>query len=138
MECPRQLEQLAVGHHVLNGGFEVANPSNLRLAGAAGALCSNVSDLLKWQVALTHDYPPLWSRMITPETLLDYGYGVSVQNGDQGPMIMHDGATAGFNSFFIYYPERDLNIVLLTNTDGFDSHLRAFASLVASKILAAP
>ncbi len=53
-------------------------------------------------------------------------------------MMMHDGATAGFNSFFIYYPEQDLNIVLLTNTDGFDSHLRAFASLVASKILQSP
>ena len=80
--------------------------------------------------------------MITTETttegrLLDYGYGVSVQNGDYGPMMMHDGATAGFNSFFIYYPDQDLNIVLLTNTDGFDSHLRAFASLIASKILSA-
>jgi CubicO group peptidase (beta-lactamase class C family) len=139
-ECPPQSELLAVGHHALNGGFEVANPSNLRLAGAAGALCSNIGDLLRWQVALTHDRPELWNQMITPETLpdgrlLDYGYGVSVQNGDQGPMMMHDGATAGFNSFFIYYPEQDLNIVLLTNTDGFDSHLRAFATLVASKIL---
>jgi D-alanyl-D-alanine carboxypeptidase len=142
-ECPAQAKLLAVGHHAVNGGFEVANPSNLKLAGAAGALCSNVGDLLRWQIALTHDHPELWDRMITLETtlegrLLDYGYGVSVQTGNQGPMMMHDGATAGFNSFFIYYPEKDLNIVLLTNTDGFDSHLRAFASLVASKILRSP
>lgn len=140
MECPSPSALLAVGHHAVNGGFEVANPSNLKLAGAAGALCSNISDLLRWQVALTHDHPELWDQMVTPETLsdgrlLDYGYGVSVQTGEQGPMRMHDGATAGFNSFFIYYPEQDLNIVLLTNTDGFDSHLRAFATLIASRIL---
>ena len=142
-ECPGESEGLAVGYHAVNGGLEAANPSNLKLAGAAGALCSNISDLLKWQVSLTHDHPELWERMITLETtsegrLLDYGYGVSVQSGDLGSMMMHDGATAGFNSFFIYYPEHDLNIVLLTNTDGFESHLRAFASLVASKIVSSP
>ncbi len=139
-ECPSQPDLLAVGHHAINGRLEVANSSNLKLVGAAGALCSNIVDPLRWQVALTHDYPKLWEQMITPETtlegrLLDYGYGVSVQHGDQGPMIMHEGATAGFNSFFIYYPEHDLNIVLLTNTDRFESHLRAFAYLIASKIL---
>ena len=139
-ECPAQSDLLAVGHHAVNGELEVANPSNLKLAGAAGALCSNIVDLLSWQVVLIHDYPKLWEQMITPETtlegrLLDYGYGVSVQHGDQGPMMMHEGATAGFNSFFIYYPEHDLNIVLLTNTDRFESHLRAFAYLIASKIL---
>jgi len=142
-ECPSQSALLAVGYHAVNGGFEAANPSNLKLAGAAGALCSDIGDLLKWQVSLTHDHPELWDRMITPETtlegrLLDYGYGVSVQTGDQGPMMMHDGAMAGFNSFFIYYPEQDLTIVLLTNTDGFESHLRAFATLVASKLLGSP
>lgn len=139
-ECPAQSDLLAVGHHAVNGELEVANPSNLKLAGAAGALCSNIVDLLRWQVVLTHDYPKLWEQMITPETtlegrLLDYGYGVSVQTGDQGSMMMHEGATAGFNSLFIYYPEHDLNIVLLTNTDRFESHLRAFAYLIASRVL---
>ncbi len=67
-ECPSQAKLLAVGHYAVNGGFEVANPSNLKLAGAAGALCSNVGDLLRWQIALTHDNPELWHRMIIPET----------------------------------------------------------------------
>jgi CubicO group peptidase (beta-lactamase class C family) len=144
-ECPSQSGLLATGYHAANAEFEMARPSNLRLAGAAGALCSNVGDLLRWQEALTHGEvlrPELWEKMITPEELangrlLDYGFGVSVQQGEHGPAIMHEGATAGFNSFFIYYPELDLNIVLLTNTDGFDSHLRAISSLVASKLLRA-
>jgi CubicO group peptidase (beta-lactamase class C family) len=142
-ECPSSGDLLATGYHAINEAFEAASPSSLKLAGAAGALCSNVRDLLSWQVALTHGQilpPELWERMITPETLpsgrlLDYGFGVSVQSGDNGLAIMHEGATAGFNSFFVYYPEQDLNIVLLTNTDGFDSHLRAIGSLVASKLL---
>ncbi|HEY3476563.1 MAG TPA: serine hydrolase domain-containing protein [Anaerolineales bacterium] len=144
-ECPSSSDLLATGYHAANEEFELARPSNLELGGAAGALCSNVGDLLRWQVALTHGRvlrPELWERMITPERLstgrlLDYGFGVSVQQGDHGLAIMHEGATAGFNSFFIYYPEHDLNIVLLTNTDGFDSHLRAISSLVASKLLRA-
>jgi D-alanyl-D-alanine carboxypeptidase len=143
--CDSQIETLAVGYHSVNKQFEVAHPSNLKLLGAAGGLCSNIADLLKWQVALTHAKvitPELWNRMSTPDTLsdgspLDYGFGVSVKTGEHGQAIMHDGATAGFNSFFVYFPEHDLNIVLLTNTDGFDSHLRAFAFLVASKLLRA-
>ena len=143
IECPSQSDLLATGYHAMSEEFEVARSSNLKLGGAAGALCSNVGDLLSWQDALAHDEvlrPELWELMITPEKLsngrlLDYGFGVSVQHGDYGLAIMHEGATAGFNSFFIYYPEHDLNIVLLTNTDGFDSHLRAISSLVASKLL---
>ena len=142
-ECPSSGGWLATGYHAVNKTFEAASPSNLKLAGAAGDLCSNVRDLLRWQVALTHGRvlrPELWDMMITPETLstgrrLDYGFGVSIQRSDHGPAVMHEGATAGFNSFFIYYPEHDLNIVLLANTDRFDSHLRAISSRVASKVL---
>jgi D-alanyl-D-alanine carboxypeptidase len=143
--CPPASNALATGYHVMDGEFTEARPSNLRLLGAAGGLCSNIADLLSWQVALTHGEairPELWKQISTPGTLsngqlLDYGFGVSIQTMDQGVAIMHDGATAGFNSFFIFYPDHDLNIVLLTNTDGFDSHLRAFSSLIVSKLLKA-
>ena len=142
-ECPSQPDLLATGYHSIDGGFEVANPSNLKLLAAAGGLCSNIEDVLQWQVALTHGetiHAKIWDQISTPGTLsdgqaLDYGFGVSVQMMDQGLAMMHDGTTAGFNSFFIYYPEHDLNVVLLTNTDGFDSHLRAFSSLIVSKLL---
>jgi len=142
-ECPSQPDLLATGYHSIDGGFEVANPSNLKLLAAAGGLCSNIEDVLQWQVALTHGetiHAEIWDQISTPGTLsdgqaLDYGFGVSVQMMDQGLAMMHDGTTAGFNSFFIYYPEHDLNVVLLTNTDGFDSHLRAFSSLIVSKLL---
>jgi D-alanyl-D-alanine carboxypeptidase len=146
-ECSPQLDALAVGYHFQNKQFEIALPSDPRLAGAAAGLCSHVADLLTWQIALTHAKvipSELWVQMITPIQLsdgrfLDYGFGVSVQETAQGSALMHEGATAGFNSFFIYYPQQDLNIVLLTNTDGpFDSHLRAMSYLVAEKVLQTP
>lgn len=145
-QCPAASAALATGYHAMDGQFEEAGPSNLNLLRAAGGLCSNIEDLLNWQVALTHGeriHPQVFHQISTPGTLsngqtLDYGFGVSIQTMDQGPAIMHDGATAGFNSFFIFYPDHDLNIVLLTNTDGFDSHLRAFSSLIVSRVLRGP
>lgn len=142
-KCPAQSGLLATGYHSMDGQLEAANPSNLELGGAAAALCSTVGDLLRWQAALTGGNvidPESWERMITPEQLLggqflDYGFGVSVQQSDYGPAIMHEGATAGFNSYFVYYPEQDLNIVLLSNTDGFDPSLRAIAGLLAELVL---
>jgi CubicO group peptidase (beta-lactamase class C family) len=145
-ECPAQSDFLATGYHLTDKKLEMANPSNLKLGGAAAALCSTVGDLLRWQVALTEGkviHPESWERMITPENLsdgrpLDYGFGVSVQHSDYGAVMMHEGATAGFNSFFIYYPEQDLNIVLLSNTDGFDPTLRYITYSFISTILGTP
>ena len=145
-ECTSETDLLATGHHAIDKQFEIANPSNLKLGGAAAALCGNVGDLLRWQVALTEGRVirlESWERMITPEKLsdgqpLDYGFGVSVQQSGNGSALMHEGATAGFNSFFIYYPEQDLNIILLSNTDGFDPSLWSIASLIASILLGTP
>ena len=145
-ECPSPSDFLATGYHMTDKELERANPSNLKLGGAAAALCSTVGDLLQWQIALTHGKaisPEAWQRMITPEKLsdgqpLDYGFGVSVQQSDYGAVIMHEGATAGFNSFFIYYPEHDLNIVLLSNTDGFDPTLRYITYSIVPLILGMP
>jgi CubicO group peptidase (beta-lactamase class C family) len=136
----------ATGYHSVDRQLEAARPSDLALLGAAGALCGNIDDVLRWQAALVHGQvirPELWNRMITPETLsdgrmLDYGFAVSIQSSDYGPTIMHEGATAGFNSFFIHYPDHDLTLVLLANTDRFESHLRGFSFLIAAKLLPAP
>jgi D-alanyl-D-alanine carboxypeptidase len=139
--CDSQSDLL--GYHSVNKQLETARPSNLKLAGAAGVLCSNASDLLGWLDALAHGKvirPESWEQMIAPTELLggqveNYGFGLVMQESNQGLEISHDGATAGFNSFFAYYPEHELSIVLLTNTDGFDPPLRGIASSMASDLL---
>jgi CubicO group peptidase (beta-lactamase class C family) len=140
-ECSPQADLL--GYHSVNKQLEEARPSNLKLLGAAGGLCSNVGDLLKWLDALRHGkaiQPSTWEQMIKQTELSDgqaveYGFGLVVEEDTLGPEISHDGVTAGFNSFFIYYPEHELSIVLLTNTDGFDPAMRGVASSLAADLL---
>ncbi|HSL31483.1 MAG TPA: serine hydrolase domain-containing protein, partial [Anaerolineales bacterium] len=142
-DCADGLEGLPTGYHSRAAGLETARPSNLRLLGAAGALCSHVGDLLTWLETLSSGNvisPQIWEQMVTATELpsgeiTDYGLGFVVQQADQGTLIMHEGATAGFNSYFGYYPDHNLSIVLLTNTDGFDPDLRSIASLLADMIL---
>ena len=140
-ECSSEPEVL--GYHSINKQLEEARPSNLKLLGAAGGLCSNVGDLLKWLDTLRHGQASrqeTWEQMIQQTVLPDgrrveYGFGLVIEEDTLGPEISHDGVTAGFNSLFIYYPEHDLSIVLLTNTDGFDPALRGIASSLASDLL---
>ena len=131
------------GYHSVNKQLETATPPNLKLLGAAGALCSTVGDMLRWLDALAHGKvirPETWEQMIAPTKLSDgqvvnYGFGLAIEADSKGPEISHDGVTAGFNSFFAYYPEQELSIVLLTNTDGFDPPLRGIASSLTSILL---
>ena len=142
-DCITGSEELPTGYHSRARGLETARSLNLRFLAAAGALCSNVGDLLKWLEALSSGKvvsPEAWEQMITPTELpsgesTDYGLGLVIQQADLGTVVMHEGATAGFNSYFAYYPEHDLKIVLLTNTDGVDPDLRSIASLLADMIL---
>jgi D-alanyl-D-alanine carboxypeptidase len=140
-ECSSQTD--LSGYHSVEKHLEAARSSNLKLLGAAGGLCSSVVDLLKWMDALAHGkvmQMETWERMVTPTKLsdgqvLEYGFGLVIEEDSQGLEISHDGATAGFNSLLIYYPEHDLIIVLLTNTDGFDPPLRGIASSLASDLV---
>ena len=142
-DCTSQAEGLPVGYHSVDRQLNIARSSNLHLAAAAGALCSNAGDLLRWLDALSHGKvvrPETWQQMVTPARVsggepLDYGFGFVITESDQGTLIMHEGATAGFNSFLVYYPEHELSIVLLTNTDGFDPTLRSIASMLAEIVL---
>ena len=142
-DCADTREGLPSGYHSRATGLETVRPSNLRFLGAAGALCSNVGDLLKWLEALSSRKvisPEAWEQMVTSTQLpsgetTDYGLGFVVQQADQGTVILHEGATAGFNSYFAYYPEHDLYLVLLTNTDSFDPDLRTIASLIVDMTL---
>jgi CubicO group peptidase (beta-lactamase class C family) len=140
-ECGAQSD--LPGYHSIDKQLEAARPSNLRLLGGAGALCSTVGDLLKWLDALAHGKTirtETWEQMIAPTKLSDgqvvnYGFGLAIESDSKGPEISHDGVTAGFSSYFAYYPEHELSIVLLTNTDGFDPPLRAIATSLVSDLL---
>lgn len=93
---------------------------------AAGALCSNVLDLLRWQQALESGEvvsAASYERMTTPaplndRTALDYGYGFGVDMVDDHRRVAHGGGINGFVTMAARYPDDDLNVIVLTNTPG--------------------
>ncbi len=93
---------------------------------SAGALCSTVLDLVEWQWALNSNRlvdAATYERMITPETLADgapltYGYGLSLGAIEGHAKISHGGGINGFNTTLAYYPDDDVTIVVLANTEG--------------------
>ncbi len=91
---------------------------------AAGALCSNVGDLLRWQRALENGEVvsvASYERMATPAALndgsgLEYGYGLGVGMLDDHRRIAHGGGINGFVTMASRYPDDDLSVIVLTNT----------------------
>src|SRR5262249_21643051 len=90
---------------------------------AAGALVSNVDDLLKWNRAL-HEGRVLgsatYAQMITPVGMAagaGYGFGVFVETVRASKALWHGGGIPGFKSSLTYLPGPDITVVVLENDD---------------------
>lgn len=94
---------------------------------AAGSFISTVSDLNKWNILL-HS-----GKLVKAETLelmstryatrqhpifstIEYGYGLLFKEGEAKKQIGALGYAPGFVSSCHYYPEKDINLVILENT----------------------
>jgi D-alanyl-D-alanine carboxypeptidase len=94
--------------------------------GAAGALCSTVPDLLTWTSALRSGQvvlPESYAQMTTKGSLNDgseigYGFGLGVDEFEGHPRVSHGGGINGFVTMLAHFPESDLDIVVLSNTEG--------------------
>ena len=93
---------------------------------SAGALCSTVGDLVKWQRALDNGKvvsPSSYALMSTADTLItgrriNYGFGLvpGMYNGRK--TVSHTGGINGFATAATYVPDDSLSIVVFTNFDG--------------------
>jgi CubicO group peptidase (beta-lactamase class C family) len=99
---------------------------NMEGAYAAGALCSTVEDLYKWDQALYTDKllpNDLKQKLFTPN-LENYGYGWSIraipadEPGAGRTMISHVGGINGFNTFEQRLVDDHDLIVIFNNTPG--------------------
>jgi len=106
------------------GKYENADYIGLSQVYAAGALLSNVEDMLKWHRAL-YSYKlvrketlekAFTSYKLTDGTLTGYGYGwfIKDQNGEKS--IEHAGGIDGFQSDEVYLPRQDIFIATLYNS----------------------
>lgn len=98
---------------------------------AAGAIYATVGDVYKYYVG-TRDHEILTSdsykKAFTPYKN-DYGYGWFISSFDGNKTIGHSGGAAGFRTNFIMIPDRDICIVVLSNSE------QVSARFITSKLL---
>ena len=95
------------------------------VAWSSGSFCSTASDLARWSHLLATGYallPDSYATMITPARLENntiapsgYALGVATQKVLGRPAVWHAGAIDGFQSFLVYFSDRDLTIAVVTN-----------------------
>lgn len=94
---------------------------------SAGSLCSTAGDLVTWLKALHGGKvlsPASYAELITPATLNDgtplrYGMGVGVGPDIRGlKYIGHGGGIAGFVTEAAWYPDAQMAVVVLINSNG--------------------
>lgn len=125
--CPSRPSDptFAAGYSAGNDGATPTTFIDMSQPHAAGALCSTVRDLVKWQRALAAGRvvdARSYRMMTTPDTLSDgkrltYGFGLDVGTLGGHPQIGHGGAVNGFVAVVNYYPDDSLNVVVFTNAD---------------------
>jgi D-alanyl-D-alanine carboxypeptidase len=116
----------ARGYQREEGVIRNAAPISMAQPYAAGALCSSVRDLARWDRALRTGEvvrPSSYDRMIAPRGLpaeapLRYGYGLVDGELDGWRRISHGGGIHGFNAALAHFPDADLTVVALVNLNG--------------------
>ncbi len=112
-------------------GDDIVNDDLIGMSqpGAAGALISNAGDLVRWNRALVTGKvvtADSYRQMSTGHLLADgkdtgYGFGLGVGKLEEHTRISHGGGINGFNSMLSYFPERDLTIAVISNSESYSS-----------------
>ena len=103
---------------------------------AAGALVSTVGDLAKWNAALDREdllsaksKQAMWQPAVLNDgTVIRYGFGWRIETMDGHRNIGHGGSTSGFSATIQRFPDDQLAIIILTNTD------EQIATILARKV----
>lgn len=122
--CGYEGERVPVGYGPGPQGLATTLLSDMQFPGAAGALCSTVADLLRWQHALVTGQvvqPESYERMTTPAALasgetMNYGYGLMRMTLEDRTVVAHGGGIPGFNTFLSWHPTDSIGVVVLVNT----------------------
>lgn len=92
---------------------------------SAGAIVSTVGDLAKWNLALETETvlsaaskSTAWSpQKLTSGKVTTYGFGWYVDTAAGRRVIGHGGQTSGFSASVQRFPDDQLFVIVLTNTD---------------------
>jgi D-alanyl-D-alanine carboxypeptidase len=132
----------ASGYELDHGTLVNAEPMSWKAPFAGGALCSTVMDLVRWERALEHREligPATLKLMRSPTIIdgvsLDYGFGTRIGTLGGHRVVGHTGNGGGFRNVLFRFPDDDLTIVVLTNTDGGEPSAGLIASRIARAVL---
>ncbi len=130
----------ANGYSFSDGKYWNADFISMSLVYGAGALRSTVADLYKWHQALYEGKllkKETFLKAIQPYKLADgtqidycYGFFNKTENGINS--IGHGGAIDGFRAIEMYYPNQDIFITLLCNseTDNFERFFQSISNII--------
>jgi CubicO group peptidase (beta-lactamase class C family) len=115
----------AKGYERDAGELVPARTLNTRLAFSVGAMASNVIDLFTFHRALRSGKlitPESYALMVTPawlndNTFTEYGMAFHVERWGEHRVFRHGGLIFGFKTCNYYYPDKDLTIIILMNTE---------------------
>jgi CubicO group peptidase (beta-lactamase class C family) len=133
----------AAGYQIQGANMRRALMNDHTWPWSAGSLCSTAGDLVAWLHALhggrvlsEHSYREMTSQSrLNDGTPLRYGMALSVGPDSRGAMnISHGGAIGGFTAHTAWYPDAQLAVVVLINSNGPVSP-GAIASELAGEII---
>lgn len=122
---PRFIAEQVHGYSLRDGAVVPMAELSMTQPHAAGALVSNVDDLLIWNRALHEGRVlsnPLYVQMITPAGAAaqggaNYGFGIVRSPVRTETMLEHGGGIFGFNTSLDYVQGPDITVVVLENND---------------------
>jgi CubicO group peptidase (beta-lactamase class C family) len=137
-DMPKSLNRTAA-HTIVDGRLVAIPYGQLDNMAAAMSICSSISDMSKWVMALLDD-GKVGNRQIIPAAAIAatrepqdfvktirhlngennfelYGLGWFLQDYSGHRIVMHDGGVNGYVSSVTLVPQDHLGIVILTNTD---------------------
>ena len=135
------------GYSVDDSGAVIRAPyASMTGPGAAGALSSTADDLFGFMRALaTGRVVPagLYKQMSTAQKTssgrpVGYGYGLMLGTVRGEPVIEHNGGIEGFSSQLTYFPEQDVTVVVLANTDSGIPNPRSLAHRLGALTIGHP
>jgi Beta-lactamase len=143
----KNVPRRAYGHGLRNGVKPFVRVLEIVHTGtyAAGAICSTAEDMITWLQALHGGKvltPKSYVEMITPSTLDDgttlrYSMGLFVGEDSRGlRQIGHDGGGFGFGAIANWYPDAQVAVVVLTNSQPTD--IRVVTDDLGAAVLPAP
>ena len=121
----------ALGYQPLGDDLAPADPIDMSVPYAAGAVRSTANDLVAWAHALDGDSiltAASKARLYKAEKS-NYAYGWVVNEVDGHTIYGHDGGIDGFESMYLRVPDQDLVIVAWTNNTGVHPQPMAEAAL---------